>query len=804
MPILPVTWRHSILTRVLAILIASFVLVSMISLLITIQVTEEREYRAAITRLNQLLDAVEDTVSVACFVSNHKLADDVALGLLKNTDVLAVTIATDRVTLTQRSRTPSNHPGLGRLNLPDGKISRSIRSPFAPDLVVGRIDLQPNPAQIEHEIDKEVGLVTMQLGTLLALTALVFIAVMVLTIVRPIKAMSDRLHHMKATEGDRLNVKKWLKKTEIGRLAEDVNQLAARLVATLNQEHSLRLTQETEQRKYHSIFDNAESGIFMVDCVGRLNSWNPAFQRILALPDQALQSQPLSLADLAWETPEQVNRLLAECRQGNQSRTLDCALLRDGTTRVWLKIVLSPIDRDTLQGVVHDVTDLKESEARAKLQALTDPLTGLANRAALEQQMHDLVKSPIAHDTDGFALILADLDNFKQVNDSLGLPTGDAILKIATMRLGSCIKNNDAIARLSADLFGILLPNVTQGENAESIAARILHELRQTYVVDGSPIRLMASLGITVYPNDGEDPPSLLRNAELALDRAKSSGGNGFVFFDPALAQAAEQRRHMENDLRQAIQKGQFVLYYQPIVDLPANRLAGAEALIRWRHPERGLVAPDTFIPVAEESGMIDEIGLWVVESVCRQLADWQGRGQHRHISLNVSGRQIPAGLPPEFLAEQIQRYGLDPGGLAIEITEGILMADVQKAKGWLDAIRQLGCRIYLDDFGTGYSSLSYLKRFPVDTLKVDKSFVRDMSDDSSDRTLVATVVAMARSLSMDVVAEGVESTSQLRLLRTMGCRYAQGYHFSRPLPIEEFETQATRIDQELSAAGGV
>ncbi len=783
-------WRYSILARVAIVLIASFALVSIASMLATIKITEDREYRAALTRLNQLLDAVEGTVSAACFVKNNALADDVALGLMKNSDVLAVTITSDRETLAQHIRANA-HPDRTLA------ISRLVHSPFAPEKVLGEIELLPNTAQIQHEIDKEVRLAAMQLGALLALTALVVVAVMLFAIVRPIKAMSDRLHRMNATTGDRLRVKRWLKNTEIGRLAEDVNQLAACLVAALDEEHTLRLRQETEEKKYHSIFENAESGIFITDRTGRITSWNPAFQRILDLADEDAEGATITLAELNWEAPEQLAALLRECTFNSQPCTRDVALIRPDATRYWLNIVLSPIDENTMQGVVHDVTDLKEAETLAKRLAVTDTLTGLANRLGLEQHMSDLVKTG----AQGFTLILADLDNFKQVNDGLGLPIGDAILKIATARLSSCVKNQDTVARISADLFGILLPNVTLGANADNIAVRIMDELRQTYFIDGSPIKMQASLGITLFPNDGDDPPSLLRNAELALDRAKAGGGNAVVFFDPTLALAAEQRRHMENDLRLAIQNHQFVLFYQPIVDLPADRLAGAEALIRWRHPERGMIAPDAFIPIAEATGLIDEIGLWVLETACRQLADWQQRGLRRYISLNVSGRQIPRGLPPEHLAEVMRRHGVDPAGLALEITEGILMADVEKAQAWLNAVRNMGCRIYLDDFGTGYSSLSYLKRFPVDTLKVDKSFVGDMSDDSSDRTLVAAVVAMARSLAMDVVAEGVENAAQLRLLRQMGCRYAQGYYFSRPLPIDDFDTHAERIDLELSEA---
>lgn len=227
----------------------------------------------------------------------------------------------------------------------------------------------------------------------------------------------------------------------------------------------------------------------------------------------------------------------------------------------------------------------------------------------------------------------------------------------------------------------------------------------------------------------------------------------------------------------------------------------GAEALIRWRHPERGLVSPDAFIPLAEQTGIIDEIGLWVFDSVCRQISAWRAAGHDYRISFNVSGRQIPDGLSPEILAETLRRYAVPPQSIALEITEGVLLADVDQARAWLDAAHGLGMRVYLDDFGTGYSSLSYLKRFPVDTLKVDKSFVLDMHDDGNERTLVEAIIAMGRSLGLDVVAEGVESAAHADLLRHMGCHYAQGYHFARPLPVAEFEAAAGHIAAQLAPA---
>jgi len=270
------------------------------------------------------------------------------------------------------------------------------------------------------------------------------------------------------------------------------------------------------------------------------------------------------------------------------------------------------------------------------------------------------------------------------------------------------------------------------------------------------------------------------------------------------MAAAAENRRRLENELRLAAERQELRLFYQPIVDIQQNRLAGAEALIRWVHPQQGMVPPDDFIPVAEETGLIQEIGLWVLETACDQLQQWRGEGREElYLSINVSGSQIPHGLPPAAVVEALSRRSLPPSALVLEITEGVLMSDMKQALEWLQALRQVGIRIYLDDFGTGYSSLSYLKRFPVTTVKVDKSFVRDMGEDSSDRALVEAIVAMTRSLGLEVVAEGVENEAQLALLRGMGTRYGQGYHFSRPVPASDFPAVAERLETLLQATPG-
>ncbi|GHU37308.1 hypothetical protein AGMMS50256_35090 [Betaproteobacteria bacterium] len=287
-----------------------------------------------------------------------------------------------------------------------------------------------------------------------------------------------------------------------------------------------------------------------------------------------------------------------------------------------------------------------------------------------------------------------------------------------------------------------------------------------------------------------------MRNAEMALEHARLGGGDQYCFFKSIMAREAAHRRSLENALYFAVRHKELILHFQPIVDLPARRMAGVEALIRWEHPQLGLIPPDVFVPLAEETGAIVDIGLWLLEVVVQQLAEWKKQGIDRYISINISARQIPDGLPPITLIEMCSRYGVDPANLAIEITESVFMGDSNAVKVWLDTVHESGFRIYLDDFGTGYSSLSYIKRFPMDVLKVDKSFVRDMNENNSDRTLVEAIINMARSLKLDVVAEGVESQRQLDLLKEADCRYIQGYYFSRPVTVEAIEDASRRIEQ--------
>jgi diguanylate cyclase (GGDEF)-like protein len=387
----------------------------------------------------------------------------------------------------------------------------------------------------------------------------------------------------------------------------------------------------------------------------------------------------------------------------------------------------------------------------------------------------------------------------------MGLPVGDQLLLAVAGRIRKLLPAGELVARIGGDEFVLVLAGA---EERAAISARIdelVQLLGRPYILSVADnqveIPIGVSVGIALFPADGLDLHRLLRSAELALNSVQADGGRMYRYFDPAQQAAVEHRRRLEDDLRHALAAGQLHLTFQPIIDIGAGRLAGAEALLRWEHPVRGMVSPEVFIPLAEEIGLIGAIGLMVLEEACRGVAEWRRHGHDLYVSVNVSARQIPDELPPQMLRDVLASHALPAEAVAIEITEGALMSNVGVAQVWIDSLRAAGLRIYLDDFGTGYSSLSYLKRFPMDTVKIDKSFIRDMGDDNSDRALVAAIITMANSLGLKVVAEGVEDARQLALLREMGCGHVQGYYFSRPVKGEDFLPLVARIGDLLAAA---
>jgi diguanylate cyclase (GGDEF)-like protein len=443
-----------------------------------------------------------------------------------------------------------------------------------------------------------------------------------------------------------------------------------------------------------------------------------------------------------------------------------------------------------------DITERRRTEARISFLAHHDSLTSLPNRVLfrdrLEQALHEL-HGP----NERLALLCLDLDNFKAVNDTLGHATGDALLEYVGQRLRACMRTTDVVARLGGDEFAILQFTAGQ-QQAEALAERIIDAVSAPYEIAGQRVQVGVSIGLAAASASGPVAEVLLKNADMALYRAKADGRGTFRVYEVEMDAEFHARRAVEADLRTAVEQRQFEVFYQPLFDLAANRIGGYEALVRWRHPARGLIPPAQFIPIAEDMGLIVPIGEWVMRQACRDAAGWP---EHVKIAVNFSPVQFRGGGVLKMVADALEASGLDPQRLELEITESTLMQDSEKTVAMLHSLRGLGLRTALDDFGTGYSSLSYLRSFPFDKIKIDQCFTREVATRPDCLAIVNSVSELARRLGMTTTAEGVETAEQLRLIRQAGCTEAQGYHFGRPMPLADILHGLTYVEHELAAA---
>jgi diguanylate cyclase (GGDEF)-like protein len=444
-----------------------------------------------------------------------------------------------------------------------------------------------------------------------------------------------------------------------------------------------------------------------------------------------------------------------------------------------------------------------EAEHQVRQLAYYDSLTGLPNRVLFLDRLSQTIEMARRYQRKAAVLFL-DLDNFKRINDTLGHTFGDEILKTTAKRLRHCVRTSDVVthptpqgtaARLGGDEFTILLAEIVSMEEPAIVAQRILEQMAEPMRLASHEVIVTPSIGIAVFPDDGDNDETLLKNADLAMYFAKRSGSNSFQYYQAPMNVTALKRLKMENHLRQAIARGEFALHYQPQMDLETGAISGVEALLRWNNEELGNVSPVEFIPVAEESGLIVAIGTWVLRAACLQARAWRDRGVPLpRIGVNVSVRQFVQRNFPETVAQVLAETGLEPEVLEIEVTESLLMRDADGAAATLGKLKALGIQLAIDDFGTGYSSLSRLKEFPIDRLKIDRSFVRVVDTDLNDQAIASAVIAMAGSMNMRVVAEGVETSGQLDFLRAKHCDEIQGYFLSRPLPPEQAEDFLLRI----------
>ena len=450
--------------------------------------------------------------------------------------------------------------------------------------------------------------------------------------------------------------------------------------------------------------------------------------------------------------------------------------------------------RDDAGGITHwlagqrDITKRKSLEESLRYQALHDPLTGLPNRLLFMDRLEHAL-SLASRQTRLIMVLFVDLDDFKVVNDSLGHEAGDTLLVAVAKRLGACLRPEDTVARFGGDEFAVLLEDITVTSDADRAAERIVEGLRKPFVIEGREISISPSIGIVSATSSHDRPKDLLRKADIAMYVAKGKGKARYEVFDSTMNVRALERLELENDLRRAIERGELRVHYQPKVLVGTGKIVGTEALVRWEHPERGLLPPVAFIPIAEETDLIVPLGRWVLTEACRQTREWQELYPSDSpwvVCVNLSGRQLRHPELVKDVGRALQETGLEPENLDLEITESVLIEDQLSNLTTLRELKRLGVKLIIDDFGTDYSSLSYLKRLPADFLKIDRSFIGGLGEDPKDEGIVSAVIDLARVLGMEEIAEGVETTEQAAYLRELGCRFAQGYLFSKPLPAEE------------------
>lgn len=519
---------------------------------------------------------------------------------------------------------------------------------------------------------------------------------------------------------------------------------------------------------------------------------NPAFERIsgYSAAEVVGQSGRFLVRD---DLPQKgLNEIRAALRDRREGHTVLRNYRKDGQL-FWNELSIAPVRDESGQvtthfvSIINDVTERITYEQQLEYHATHDVLTGLANRSLLNDRIDQAIL--LARQSGRMVgVLLLDLDRFKLINDGFGHVPADNLLCAVAKRLAHCVRDTDTVARLGGDEFVVVLNGVDDADGVASVAAKILRQLSLPLTVEGKEVFVTASIGAAMYPRDGEHGEGLLRNADVAMYRVKEHGRNNYRFYAPEMSHMALDRLDMEGNLRRALERDEITVFFQPIVSMTHGTIVGAEALARWKHPRIGMIHPPEFIPLAEETGLIIPLGEQILKLVCRNLVAWREAGlPPLRVALNISARQFRQDNLPELVRHTLEETGLSGDRLEFELTESMVMHDVENAIAMLRELKRQGVALSLDDFGTGYSSLAYLKRFPIDALKIDRSFVRDIDCEPDDAAIAHAVIAMAHSLGLRVVAEGVENEAQLQLLRDYGCDDFQGFLFSRPVPAEEF-----------------
>ena len=553
-----------------------------------------------------------------------------------------------------------------------------------------------------------------------------------------------------------------------------------------------RIMQQQELNRLKSTLDKTLDCVFMFE---------PVTLKFFYVNEGAIQQVGYSAEELLQMTPYDIKPEYTEAKFRKVANSLikgrNASLTFETIHRhkkghelpveIFLQYIKTENEPPRFVAIVRDLSERMEVQAKLRHLAHYDSLTNLPNRLLFTDRLeHALAR----HTEEGqVAILFLDLDRFKVINDTLGHATGDKVLQMLAERISKCVRNEDTLARLSGDEFAIILENMQSTEEVITVARDVLEELVNPFIVEGRELFITTSIGISMSPDDGEDSQTLLKNADIAMYRAKDLGRNTYQFFSADMSARAFERLSLETSLRYALERDQFKLVYQPQVDIVTGKIMGVEALLRWQHPDLGIVGPTDFIPILEEAGLIVAVGEWILYKACTQAKSWQEKyDADLRIAVNLSARQFNDSGLISMVEYCLMRTKLQPRSLELEITESVIMQDNKWTGEAFQAFENMGVRIALDDFGTGYSSLSYLKRFPIDTIKVDRSFIRDVITDMDDAAIVSAIIAMAKTLKLDVVAEGVETNEQLEFVTVQGCHSMQGYLFSEPLTPEKMD----------------
>ena len=575
------------------------------------------------------------------------------------------------------------------------------------------------------------------------------------------------------------------------RMSDEIHQLIAGLNTRIQEKEEA----ERATRKLSKAVAFSSSGIVLTDAQLHIEYVNPFLLEMISSEPSVVLGKPFGML-FAPEMRFVAEDIMQSLQERHHWR--GDMLLQQNNKQFWASLAIAPIrdDKGDVSNYVcamQDISFIKESQRKMEQLAYYDVLTGLANRSYFRDQL----RKAIAMSSRGyyhFALLYFDLDEFKRINDTLGHDAGDELLKEVARRLISRLREEDTIARLGGDEFAVILSGISDRKQAAQIAETLQQTFAQPVRIAGHDVAISASIGITIAPDDADEEELLLKHADLAMYEAKARGKNTYHFFSQDLNDAAKDRLLIESQLREAIREQQFLLYYQPKIDIRTQQVVGYETLLRWLRPDNSMVPPLKFIPVAESTGLIVQIGEWIIWEACRFLARQHARGLMITVSINLSARQFTDQDLPGLIERIIKRTGASPAHLIFEITESMLMGDTDAAINQLNELKRLGLALSIDDFGTGYSSLSYLKRFPVDELKIDRSFVKDIPDDKNDMDITAAIIAMAQKMDLRVVAEGVETADQVDFLRNNACYLVQGYYFSMPLA----EQELTRLNYSI------